>query len=247
VTRRARLIVFFAAASGLAALFGWAFAGLPSFGDYQGPYGFVLNRVAVPERHVTNVVAATVFDYRAFDTLGEEFILFTAVTGIVMLLREGERGTQAERESRYADVPGLRLFGALAVALALLVGFWLAAFGYVTPGGGFQGGVVVASGLVLLYFATRYRTYAPFGNVKVLDPLEGIGAGGFAVIGVVALLSGLPFLTNLFGPGTVGTLLSGGSIAFLNWAAALEVSAALLVLFAEFLQEYVVPLAQARR
>jgi multisubunit Na+/H+ antiporter MnhB subunit len=34
-----------------------------------------------------NVVAAVVFDYRGFDTLGEATVLFTAVTGVVMLFR----------------------------------------------------------------------------------------------------------------------------------------------------------------
>ncbi len=34
-----------------------------------------------------NVVAAVLFDYRGFDTLGEATILFTAVTGVLLLLR----------------------------------------------------------------------------------------------------------------------------------------------------------------
>ena len=42
------------------------------------------------------------------------------------------------------------------------------------------------------------------------------------------------------GPGTPGTLASGGSIPFLNVASALEVSAAFVLLFSEFLDELVV-------
>ena len=34
-----------------------------------------------------NVVASVVFDYRGFDTLGEATILFTAATGVLLLLR----------------------------------------------------------------------------------------------------------------------------------------------------------------
>jgi multicomponent Na+:H+ antiporter subunit B len=237
---RTRTIVFLVSASGLGALFGWAFAGLPAFGDYRGPYGFLLNKVVVPERHATNVVGAVVFDYRSFDTLGEEFILFTAVAGVVMLLRQGALATEAARVSRPSAAPGLRALGSLLVGLALLVGAWLAAFGYVTPGGGFQGGVVMASALVLLYFTTSYAAFRPFGNEHVLDPIEGVGAGGYAVIGLAAVLSGLPYLTNLLGPGTPGTLVSAGSVPFLNWASALGVAAANLVLFSEFLHEYIV-------
>jgi len=36
--------------------------------------GTLLTHIAVPQRHVSNVVGAVVLDYRGFDTLGEEFI-----------------------------------------------------------------------------------------------------------------------------------------------------------------------------
>jgi multisubunit Na+/H+ antiporter MnhB subunit len=38
-----------------------------------------------------NVVTSVVFDYRGFDTLGEATILFTAVTGVLLLLRTAKR------------------------------------------------------------------------------------------------------------------------------------------------------------
>jgi multicomponent Na+:H+ antiporter subunit B len=75
MTRRPRLAVFAVGVAGLAALLGWGISGLPAFGHFQGGYGNLLLREAVPERHGTNVVTAIVFDYRGFDTLGEEFIL----------------------------------------------------------------------------------------------------------------------------------------------------------------------------
>ena len=39
------------------------------------------------ETGTNNVVAAVLFDYRGFDTLGEATVLFTAVMGVVMLFR----------------------------------------------------------------------------------------------------------------------------------------------------------------
>ena len=242
MTRRIRIGMFLAAGSVVGFLLVWASVDLPSFGHYRGPYGYVLNRVVTPERHVTEVVTATVFDYRGFDTLGEELILFAAVTGVVLLLRPEER----EAAGNLGDQVGsdaVRVFGALAVGLCVLVGLWLIAFGYVTPGGGFQGGVAVASGVVLLWLVASYRAWEPVARDTALDPVEGLGAGGYVVIGLAALWSGLPYLTNLFGPGTSGTLVSGGSIPFVNWAAGIEVAAALLVLFSEFLDEYIVPLS----
>lgn len=241
MSRRARIALLSAALAGLGALLGWAVSGLPAFGDYHGRYGHALDRLVVPLRHTTNVVAATTFDVRGIDTMGEELILYAAVLGIVLLLR-GEVEEHEERITPGSD--SLRVVGALAVGGGVLTGLWLVAFGYVSPGGGFQGGVAVAAGALLVYLAGSHASFSPFRNEELLDPLEALGAGGYVVVGIAALASGVAFLTNLFGPGTVGTLLSGGSIPLLNWAAAIEVTFALLVLFAEFLEAYVVPLAR---
>jgi multicomponent Na+:H+ antiporter subunit B len=76
-----RRAVFLIGMAGLAAFFIWGLLGLPGFGHYPGPYGFIINRVALRQTHATGTVSAVNFDYRAFDTLGEEFILFTAAIG----------------------------------------------------------------------------------------------------------------------------------------------------------------------
>ena len=242
MSRRMRMLVLAPALLGLGALFAWAIAGLPAFGDYRGPYGFVLNRVVVPLRHTTNVVMGTTFDVRGLDTMGEEFILYAALVGVTLLLRDETRSRQAERRTSRLDDDAVRLVGVAMIGGGLLVGLWLMAFGYITPGGGFQGGVLAAGAVLLLYLVGSHRDYRPFRNEHFLDPLEAVGAGGYIVIGLAALVSGTAFLTNLFGLGTTGTLVSSGSIALLNWASAIAVSCAMVLLFAEFLETYVVPL-----
>lgn len=227
---------------GLGSLFAWAIAGLPAFGDYRGPYGYVLNRVVVPLRHTTNVVMGTTFDVRGIDTMGEEFILYAAVLGVTLLLRDESGSSRAERNTRRLRSDGVRVAGIVMVGVGLLVGLWLVAFGYVTPGGGFQGGVVLAGAILVLYLVGSHRDYRPFRNEHALDPLEGLGAGGYVVVGLAALASGTAFLTNLFGHGKTGTLLSGGSIGVLNWTSAFAVTSALLLLFSEFLETYILPL-----
>src|SRR5205085_9288636 len=94
VSPRLRIAIFLPAVGIVAFLLFWSFAGLPDFGRYKGPYGFVLHRVATPERHMDNVVNAVTYDYRGFDTMGEAFILFAAVVGVVLLLR-GRYGREA--------------------------------------------------------------------------------------------------------------------------------------------------------
>ncbi len=242
MSRRTRVAVLLPALAGLGALFAWAISGLPAFGYYRGPYGYVLNQVVVPLRHTTNVVMGTTFDVRGIDTMGEEFILYAAVIGVTLLLRDEAASSRAERNTRRFPSDAVRLTAVLMIGGGLLVGLWLVAFGYITPGGGFQGGVVVAGSILLLYVVGSHRDYRPFRDEHVLDPLEGLGAGGYVVVGLAALASGMAFLANLFGPGKTGTLLSGGSIPVLNWTSAIAVTAAMLLLFAEFLETYVVPL-----
>lgn len=242
MTRRLRIAVLASALGGLGALFAWSIAGLPAFGDYRGPYGYVLNQIVVPLRHSTNVVMGTTFDVRGVDTMGEEFILYAAVLGVTLLLRDEAGARRAERRTRRLRSDAARLVGVVMVGGGLLVGLWLVAFGYITPGGGFPGGVVLAGAILVLYLIGSHRDYRPFRNEHALDPFEAVGAGGYVVTGLAALASGLPFLANLFGYGTTGTLASAGSIGILNGAAGLAVTVAMLLLFAEFLQTYVVPL-----
>ena len=244
MTRRVRVVVLGAGLAGLAALLGWSIAGLPAFGAYRGPYGYALNKLVVPLRHTSNVVMGATFDVRSIDTLGETFMLYAAVLGITMLLRAAEERGAADAKRRRPGLEALRLVGAVGTAGCLLVGFWLVSFGYVTPGGGFQGGVVLASAVLLVYLVGSHVDYRPFRNESILDPLEALGAAGYVIIGLAALVAGTSFLTNLLPPGRVGTLLSGGSIPFLSWAVGLEVAGANLVLFGDFLATYVAPLAR---
>jgi multicomponent Na+:H+ antiporter subunit B len=243
LSRQTRIVVLVPTLVGIGALLAWALVDLPAFGSYAGPYGYLLNHVVVPERHMTNVVAAVVFDYRGFDTMGEEFILFGAVTGVVLLLRDDEHESEDVDDGIRSDT--VRVVGIVMAGATLLVGLWLVAFGLATPGGGFQGGVLIAGAVACVYLCADYRAWRGVSSESVLDPLEGLGAGGYVIIGLAATVSGLPFLTNeLLGPGTPGTLLSGGVAPFINWSVAFAVTAGLLILFVEFLEEYIVPIVR---
>src|SRR5207248_1487676 len=113
--------------------------------------------------HATDVVAAVNFDYRALDTLGEELILFASVVGVAVLLRKqaDEREEPASEEAdcmaRRCAPPMSDAVRTLAVGLVpftVAFGVYLTSHGVPTPGGGFQGGVVLASAPLVLYVAS---------------------------------------------------------------------------------------------
>ena len=241
-----RMRVFVVALAGLLGLLLWAFIGLPDFGHYRGPYGDILNRVAVPERSTTDVVTAVNFDYRGFDTLGEEFILFAAVIAVASILRtlRGERSRPPDDDAAGRDVPDtsllVRVTGLGLVAPVILVGIYIVAHGHQTPGGGFQGGVILATALLLTYLAGDYATMRAVGPTWLIELAEGSGAAGFALIGVAGLVAGTAFFDNVLGKGTPGELLSSGTIPLSNVAVGLAVTGGFVFMLSEFLQQTLV-------
>jgi multicomponent Na+:H+ antiporter subunit B len=241
MTRRAQTAMFLVAAVVLAGLFAWGFAGLPELGRYQGPYGDVLNRVAMDERHVTEVVTAVVFDYRGFDTVGEEFILFASVVGLALLLRASREEEEHEEEaSARGEAPttdAIRVAGVGLVGPTVLIGLAIALHGHVTPGGGFQGGVILATASLLVFLAGRYVAFRRVNPVALIDGAEGAGAGGFAALGIIGLVTAGAYLANMLPLGRAGDLLSGGIIPVANMAVALAVAAGFVLTLSEFLEQ----------
>jgi multicomponent Na+:H+ antiporter subunit B len=238
MSREFRIALFAAGAAGLGALLASGIAGLPDFGSQLSRYGSTLNHVAVGERHATNLVAAVVFDYRGVDTLAEELILFASVMGVALLLRE-VRDVESERPRNEVESPGVRVVGLLLLPAVVLLGVNVVAHGYLTPGGGFQGGVVLAAALLLVFLAGDYRTYRSLSPARLVDLTEGSAVGGFLAVGLFALATGSTFLENVLPLGTSGSLLSAGTIAVLNGLVGVAVAAAFVLLFTEFLEEAV--------
>lgn len=216
---------------------------MPRFGDHPMPYGDAINRDATWERHVTNMVTAVNFDYRGFDTVGEEFMLLCAVTGTVMLLR-GKRGegedAPPERLRGRASVQradSTVLIGRLFGAVVLMFGIYVALHATVTPGGGFQGGAIIASGLLLLYLGEGYEGWRRLVRSRVADACEGGGAAVFALWGFASMLAGAAFMQNVLPYGQVKGMLSGGLMQVENAGVAFAVAGGFVVLFIEFLEE----------
>ncbi len=245
--RQLRAIAFFVGAAVLAVVFVATAWKLPASGTFAGAYGQLLDRVATPERHATDVVTAVNFDYRGIDTLGEEFILFASVTGVVLLLRmhPGEHESEASRREEGEDlerqVPptsnAVRLLGLGLVGVCVVFGLYVVSHGQVTPGGGFQGGVVLATAPLLAYLAGGSEVFERIAPERFVGVGEALGAAAFGAIGVAGIVCGGSYLQNVFGLGHWGSIDSAGSIALLDLATGLEVAGGFVAVLTAFLSE----------
>ena len=131
-------------------------ANLPAYGSDDAP---TVNEVA--ERYVekgteetgaVNTVAGMILDYRAFDTLGESFVLFTAMCAVTMLMNaSGKRRVRKldyEVLDYYQD-PIIRTVCKFVIPIILVFGVYILLNGHLSPGGGFSGGAILAAGLML--------------------------------------------------------------------------------------------------
>jgi len=239
-----------AGGAGMAALFLWGMAGLPPFGSYPGPYGDLLDSFAVGERKATDVVSAVNFDYRGFDTLGEEFILFVSVAGATLLLRKIEESAdgeesreESEREDRQAGrappptSDATRAFGVALVGLTVLFGLYMISHGQTTPGGGFQGGVILATAPLSVYLAADARTFQRIAPRSVVEWVGSMAAAAYIVLGLAAVVLGAEFLRNVTPLGEEEKMGSSGNIFWLNLGVGIEVAGGFVLLLSVFIEE----------
>jgi multicomponent Na+:H+ antiporter subunit B len=221
-----------------------ALAQLPPFGAEIPAYGERIAAVALAERGVENLVAAVIFDYRGFDTLNEQFIIFAAVLGVALLFRDvrGLPGGEPIRRGAIAPRPVERseaVTAAARPALAVIAvfGAFVVLHAHLTPGGGFQGGAILASALLLVFLGEGYDCWRATLPPAVLDVTKAVAALAYALLGLAGLAAGGAYLENVLPLGTRGSLASGGTIPLLNAAAGIGVVTGLLLLFHEYLAE----------
>jgi len=246
VTPRQRLWLFAFGVAGLIACYLWAFAGLPGFGHYPGPYGPAILKRVIAETNATGVVSAVNFEYRGFDTVGEEFILFTAAAGMSVVLRQlrgerkGESSPTDDAASRQvpATSSAIRIVSLLLVGPTAVIGWWLATHAQTNPSGGFQGGVILATAFFLVYLSGEFIAFRRLSPIAVLDVAEAVGAGGFAAVGVTAVALSLPYLFNYLPLGTIpGAVSSSGTIVLISFLVGIEVGAAFLLILGELMDQ----------
>jgi multicomponent Na+:H+ antiporter subunit B len=119
----------------------------------------------------------------------------------------------------------------------IIFGLYIIAHGHLTPGGGFQGGAVIVSGVVMLLVAFNYQEVRKVLRERVLSIMESTGALifiglAFAGIGTAFfynVLVGSPIFGRIppTGPNP-GDIWTGGVIPLMNFAVGLKVTAGLI-------------------
>ncbi|MHC4897504.1 MAG: DUF4040 domain-containing protein [Planctomycetota bacterium] len=170
----------------------------PDFGDPEAPVNIhVADRYIQKgpiETGVPNMVTAVLASYRGFDTLGETYVIFTAGLAVIMLI--GLRMGRAQRPGRKAigDLLVLRVVVKVLVSFILLFALYVQFHGDFGAGGGFQAGVIFATGFVvydLVFGEADARQVMPS---KWLERLAAVGVLLYAGVGVACMLLGHNYL-----------------------------------------------------
>lgn len=173
------------------------------------------------ETGAANIVTSVVVNYRGFDTLGEVTVLFVAAIGLGAIL-----ATRREKEKREIQPASLVLYTGcrFLFPLILLFGAYIFIHGHLTPGGGFQGGAIIASAFLLVYLGCRGRRISERAGKTV----ESLGGLVFIVVGLVGLaLGGHHFLSNFLPKGELNSLFSAGVIPIIYIAIGFKVGSEL--------------------
>ena len=150
---------------------------------------------------IPNVVTAVLGSYRAYDTLGEVFVVFTAGIGVMFLLSVGKGATNGQRrKKKEGDGIGLRnhviprVVGKMLVPFILLFGFYVQFHGEYGPGGGFQAGALIAAAFILYALLVGEDRTLEALPQSALNILMVGGALLYGAVGLVGMFYGSNFL-----------------------------------------------------
>jgi len=106
-----------------------------------------------------NTVTAIYLDYRLFDSLFEAGILLIAVSGIMWISQHKIESKNANFMLDKYKTPDLFItFSRLLYPIMLAFGLYVIINGHLSPGGGFQGGAIVATAILILYYIDISKT-----------------------------------------------------------------------------------------
>lgn len=174
----------------------------------------------VEELGAVNLVTSVIVGYRGFDTLGEVTVLFLTASVLSFFLKknlEQNKNTPSEIISTASKVMFPFIF---------ITGVHILINGHLTPGGGFQGGAIIASAFLFRLLADYYDRSGSFFSF-----IESFSGLTYVLAGVAGYVWAGGFLdVTLLGQGVAGELLSAGLIPVISVVIGIKVGAEISIL-----------------
>ncbi|MGE0053419.1 MAG: hydrogen gas-evolving membrane-bound hydrogenase subunit E [Hyphomicrobium sp.] len=184
------------------------------------------------ELGATNVITGILLNYRAFDTLGEVAVLFIVAAAVGLVLGyQTKTGVVASPEPRRRASEIVQTASGILTPLISIFAAYIILNGHLSAGGGFQGGAVLASCVILWVLADpKFRV-----DVKLLGVLESAAGVLFVAVGIAGLIFAGGFLdTRTLPLGQLGAFFSAGAIPVLSLLLGIKVGSELSVIVAKF-------------
>lgn len=199
---------------------------LGSFGNVNMSWNYVARYYiehSLFETKSVNSITGMILDYRAFDTLGESFVLFSAVTCVMVLLnglKDDEEIINQNRGFLVHHDPIVKLIATILMPIIFVFGIYIIINGHLSPGGGFSGGAIIGAGLILFSLAFGEDMANRFFKLKTFKTITSLALCGYAITKCYSfLMGGMHYydpISNFFHSFANGSIISGGYILILN-------------------------------
>lgn len=211
------------------------------FAELIAHYGERQALTSLAQRYVTevpaalgapNVITGILITFRGFDTLGEVAVLFMVAASLGLLLEGlGDKAAAAKAREPVRPSELVRHGAEVIMPMIFLFGAYVIMNGHISAGGGFQGGAVVASGVMLLMIAFPR---APISQ-PLLSLIESADGVLYVCVGLLGLVLAGGFLDSRFLPlGNFGAVFSAGAIPLVSVLLGIKVGAELSVIISRF-------------
>ena len=210
---------------------------LPRYGEENVRADEVVERYVehgLEETGAVNIVSGMILDYRAFDTLGESHVLFTALICVMILLRVAHKNMRSEYEDYYTVLSDryyslerdtiIRTMGKILLPCIFVYGIYILLNGQNSPGGGFSGGAVMGTGLIITAAAFGFDRVDSFLPLRVSMWMTFLSLMFYSFAKGYVFFTGANGLENHIPKGVPGAILSGGLILPLDIAVGLVVA-----------------------
>ena len=178
-------------------------ADFPGFGDAFTPASLHVSPYYITQTlhdtNVPNMVTSVLADYRGFDTMFETAVIFTAGLAVIAILRRLQKDMPFVPPEPYIISEGypdtiIRFIARQLVPFIQLFALYVVAHGHHSPGGGFQGGVILGASFILLAISYDFKLVLGIMNERWNVLLGNVGVLIYAGIGFLCLLLGANFL-----------------------------------------------------